>query len=929
MLTRLPSVVAMESRVRGPGQPTGLRGRAQESAVLDRLVGDIRRGEGRSLVLRGEAGIGKTALLDYLVQSASDVTVVRAVGVESEMELAFASLHQLCAALLDRLRVLPAPQRQALEIVFGLSVGAAPDRFLVGLAVLSLFSEVAESRPLLCVVDDAQWLDHASALTLAFVARRLLAEPVGIVFAAREPGEELQHLSELEVRGLRNSDARALLGSAVRFILDERVRDRIVAETHGNPLALLELPRGLTATQLAGGFGLLDPQALSGRIEESFVRRLETLCDDAQRLLLLAAAEPLGDPLLLWRAAELLGIGTAAAGAAEADGLLVIGERVTFRHPLVRSAMYRSAAVQDRRAVHLALAEATDREADPDRRVWHLAAAAEGPDEQVAVELERSAGRAQARGGLAAAAAFLQRAVALTQDPERRAERALTAAQASFQAGAFDVALGLLAAAEDGPLDEFQHARVDLVRGQVAFASFGADAATVLLKAARRLEPFDLELARETYLMAWGSAAHVAGGGPLLEICRAIRALPPPGALGPFHLLLDGHALLTTDGRAAATPTLKRAAKTLADIPVEDVLRWGWMAPSASTLVWDFEGLLAIYARQVQLVRDAGALAALPWHLTGLGLVRMWMGDFAGAASLVAESDSVAAATGSHYAPYTTLRLLALQGREAEASAAIASAIEQTAGEGQGMAAPWAHLAAAELYNGLARYEKAASAARQAAASTFDPWNSLWALPELVEAAARAGDTELARDALGRLAETTQPSGTDLALGIEARSRALLSEGKTADHLYQEAIDRLGRGRLRTELARAHLLYGEWLRRENRRVDAREHLHTAYDMLVEIGMEAFAERARKEIQASGEKVRKRTVETRDDLTPQERQVARLARDGLTNREIASQLFLSTRTVEYHLHKVFAKLGIGSRMGLHDALPNKDREAAMG
>jgi DNA-binding CsgD family transcriptional regulator len=921
--------LAMESRVRGPGQPTGLRGRAHECAVLDRFVGDLRRGEGRSLVLRGEAGIGKTALLEYLVQSASDVTVVRAVGVESEMELAFASLHQPCAALLDRLPVLPAPQRQALEIVFGLSVGAAPDRFLVGLGVLSLFSEVAESRPLLCVVDDAQWLDHASALTLAFVARRLLAEPVGIVFAAREPGEELQHVSELDVRGLRNGDARALLGSAVRFVLDERVRDRIVAETRGNPLALLELPRGLTATQLAGGFGLLDPQALSGRIEDSFVRRLETLCDDARRLLLLAAAEPLGDPLLLWRAAELLGIGTAAAGAAEADGLLAIGERVTFRHPLVRSAMYRSAAVQDRRAVHLALAEATDREADPDRRAWHLAAAAVGPDEQVAVELDRSAGRAQARGGLAAAAAFLQRAVALTHDPERRAERALAAAQAGYQAGAFDVALGLLATAEDGPLDEFQRARIDLVRGQVAFTAFEAGAAAVLLKAARGLEPFDLELARETYLMAWASAAHVAGGGPLLEICRAIRALPPPpGPPRPIHLLLDGLALLSTDGRAAATPTLKRAAKAVADLPVEDVLRWGWVAPSASSAIWDFEGMLATYTRQVQLVRDAGALAALPWHLLGLGLVRMWMGDFAGAASLIAESDSVSAATGSHYAPWAALRLGALEGREPEASAAIGSAIEHAAADEQGMAAPWAQLAAAELYNGLARYEQAASAARQAAASTFDPWDSLWALPELVEATARAGDTELARDALGRLAETTQPSGTDLAVGIEARSRALLSEGETADRLYQDAIDRLGRGRLRTELARAHLLYGEWLRRENRRVDARKHLHTAYEMLVEIGMEAFAERARKELQASGEKVRKRTVETRDDLTPQERQVARLARDGLTNREIAAQLFLSTRTVEYHLHKVFAKLGIGSRMGLHDALPNKDREAAL-
>jgi AAA ATPase-like protein len=537
----------MEGRLRVPGGRPGLRGRTDECALLDDWVSAIRRGESRSLVLRGEAGIGKTALLDYLVASASDLTVVRTVGIESDSELPFASLHQLCGTLLDRLPALPAPQRHAMEVVFGLSAGAAPDRFLVGLAVLSLFSEAAEQRPLLAVVDDAQWLDQASELTLAFVARRLLAEPVGLVFAAREPGGELRHVPALEVRGLRNGDARALLTSALRFKLDERVRDRIIAETRGNPLALRELPRGFTATQLAGGFGLVGPEALTGRIEESFVRRLEALSDDARRLLLVAAAEPVGDPLLLWRAADRFGIAPAAAEAAEADGLLAIGERVTFRHPLVRSAVYRSAAVEDRRAVHLALAAATDREVDPDRRAWHLAAAAAAPDEQVALELERSAGRAQARGGLAAAAAFLQRAVALTKDPSRRADRALAAAQASFQAGAFDGALRLAATAESGARDEFQRARVDLVRANVSFASgLGRDAPTLLLKAARRLESCDLELARETLLNAWGAAVFADADG-LLQICRAARALPPPaGPPRPLDELLDGLALLIT-----------------------------------------------------------------------------------------------------------------------------------------------------------------------------------------------------------------------------------------------------------------------------------------------------------------------------------------------------------------------------------------------
>jgi DNA-binding CsgD family transcriptional regulator/tetratricopeptide (TPR) repeat protein len=920
----------MESRLHAPGPPGGLRGRRSECALLDDLVAAIRRGESRSVVLRGEAGIGKTALLDHLVASASDLRVLRAVGVESEMELAFASLHQLCAPLLDRTERLPAPQRHALETVFGLSDGAAPDRFLVGLAVLSLFAGVAEQRPLLCVVDDAQWLDQASALTLAFVARRLLAESVGIVFAAREPGEELRHLPELEVRGLRDRDARALLGSAVRFKLDERVRDRIIAETQGNPLALLELPRGLTPTQLAGGFGLLG-RDLPGRIEESFVQRLGTLSDNGRRLLLAAAADPVGDPLLLWRAAERLGVGPADAEAAVAEGLLTIGERVTFRHPLVRSAMYRSGAVEDRRAVHLALAEATDRETDPDRRAWHLAAAAPGPDEQVALELERSAGRAQARGGLAAAAAFLRRAVVLTDDRGQRADRALTAARASFQAGAFDAALGLIATAEAGPLDEFQRALVDLLRAQIAFgAGQWGDAPQLLLEAARRLEPFDLDLTRETYLVAWGAAGlaeDLAARDVLPDICRAASALSPPsGAPRSLDLLLEGFALLITEGHGAATPTLQQAVRALAEIPAQDVLRWGWMAAGASAAVWDDEGLLASCVRQVQLLRDAGALAALPIHLTYLAMATLWTGDFAGAASLIAEVDGVAAATGSRFPPYALLRLRGLQGREGEASAAIASAIELFGG--QGMTATRADWATAVLFNGLGRYHEAASAARRATTDAPNHWIFMWILPELVEAAARAGDAELARDALERLARTTQPCGTGFGLGIEARCRALLSSGTEADGLYRESIERLSRTRLRPELARAHLVYGEWLRRENRRVDARTQLRAAHEMLVEMGMEAFAERARTELSATGETVRKRTVDTRDDLTAQERQIARLARDGLSNPEIGARLFLSPRTVEWHLRNVFNKLDIRSRRELARVLPSSAVELTL-
>jgi DNA-binding CsgD family transcriptional regulator len=915
----------MDDPAPGPGQRAGLRGRASECALLDGLIADIRQGGSRTLVLRGQAGIGKTALLDYLVESALDVRVLRAVGVESEMELAYSGLQQVCAPLFDRLENLPEPQRQALEVVFGLDSGAVPDRFLVGLGVLSLLSAAADQHPLLCVVDDAQWLDQASAQTLAFAARRLAADSVGVVFGARESGEALGQLPELEVQGLVNGDARALLGSAMRFMIDERVRDRIIAETHGNPLALLELPRGLTATQLAGGFGLVGIEGLPGRIEESFMRRLTALPDDAQRLLLVAAAEPVGDPLLLLRAAEQLGITVSAVDTtAQTDGLLSLRDRVTFRHPLARSAVYRSAPVTERQAVHLALAEATDRDIDPDRRAWHLGAAAAAPDEQVALELERSASRAQARGGVAASAAFLQRAVALTDDPARRPDRALAAAQATLQAGAFDAALGLLATAEAGAVDEVQRAQAELLRGHVALASGSlSDAPGLLLEAAQLFEPLDMQVARETYVTAWGAAftaVHLTGGEDgLEEICRAIRALPPPpGDPRPLDLLLDGLALLTVEGHAAAAETLKRASTVLTTISLEEVLRWGWVATGAPTAVWDDECFRLISERQVQLVRDAGALAQLPIHLAQLVIARAWIGDFDGAASLIAESDSAAAATGSRFPPHALLRLRSLEGKEADATAAIASAIDEANAGRQGVPSH-AHLAAAVLYNGLGRYDKAASAAGHASANTLEPWYSMWALPELVEAAVRVGDDGVARDALERLAQTTQPSGTDFALGVEARCRALLSHGTAADDLYREAMDRLGRTRLRPELARAHLLYGEWLRRENRRLDAREQLRAAYRELTSIGMDAFAERARLELLATGEKVRRRRVEAVDELTAQERQIARLARDGLSNSNIAARLFLSPRTIEWHLHNVFSKLRIRSRRELMSAM----------
>ncbi len=902
-----------------------LWGRRQQCRALDGVLAEVRAGRSRVLVVRGEPGIGKTAVLGYAAETAPDFRLARAEGVESEMELPFAALHQLCGRMLGRLGRLPGPQRDALGVAFGLRAGSAPDRFLVGLAVLGLLSEVAAGQPLLCLVDDAQWLDQASAQALAFVARRLDAESVALLFGTRDPAGEggLAGLPGLVLTGLPDADARPLLASVLPGRLDERVRDRIIAESGGNPLALLELPRGVTAADLAGGFGVAGPPPVTGRIEQSFLRRIAPLPQLTRRLLLLAAAEPVGDPALLWRAAGGLGIGADAAVPAEADGLLTVAARVTFRHPLVRSAVYQAAPAAGRRRAHRAIAEATDPGTDPDRRAWHRAQAAAGPDEDVAAELERSADRAQARGGLAAAAAFLERSAALTPDPGRRAQRALAAAQAKHQAGAFDAALALLATAEAGPLDEFQRARTDLLRGQIAFASSrGSDAPPLLLKAAKSLELLDVRLARETYLEALSAAlfaGRLALGGGVQEVAQAARAAPsPPRPARAPDLLLDGLAVLITDGYPAGAPLLKRAVSAFRseDISMREQVRWLWVACHAAIVIWDYETWHVLAVRQVQLARDAGALAVLPMALNSLAAALAWTGDFA--AALIAEAETLTEATGSQLPPYSALALAALRGNEAEASQLIEANANGVVRRGEGMGLANIQWATAVLYNGLGRYEDALAVVQQAAEYPQELWSTL-VLPELIEAAARSGKTASAADALQRLSETTRASGTEWALGTEARSRALLTDGAAAESLYREAIGRLGHSRLRMTLARAHLLYGEWLRRQHRRLDAREQLRSAHELFTAFGMKAFAERAARELSATGERVRKRITDTPAKLTARETQIGRLAGDGLSNPEIAHQLFMSPRTVEYHLHKVFTKLAISSRNQLHGVL----------
>jgi DNA-binding CsgD family transcriptional regulator len=896
--------------------------RLPERAALSQLLDAARAGRSGVLVMAGEAGVGKSALLDWAIESAAGLRVARVAGVQSEMELAFAALQQLCAPMLDKLGALPDPQRDALGVAFGLNTGVAPDRFLVGLAALGLLSEVAEQQPLLCVIDDAQWLDRASAQTLAFAARRLLAEPAALVFATREPGEELWGLPELLVGGLGEGHARELLSSVIKGPMDERVRDRIVAETRGNPLALLELPHGIPGVP-----GVSSVSGVPKQIEDSFRQRLEVLPADTRRLMLVAAAEPAGDPALVWRAAERLGIRAGAVVPAADAGLLVIGERVTFRHPLVRSAVYRAASPAERRAAHQALAGATDPQADPDRRAWHRAQATLGPDEDVAAELERSADRAQARGGGAAAAAFLERSAILTLDPARRAGRSLVAAQAKYRAGAFDAALGLLGTAEAGPLDQLRRARADLLRGLIAFSSSrGTDAPPLLLKAAREFEPLDPRLARETYLDALAAATfagRLALGGGMREVAEATRAAPsPPQPARPPDLLLDGLALLICEGYPAGAPVLCQAVSAFrgTEVSRDEELRWLWLACHAAGLVWDHASWDVLSGRQVRLAHESGALIALPIAFNTRAGLHLFAGQFTEAASMVAQAESVTEATGSSIAPYGALALAVFRGQEAQATQLIQVATADAARRGEGLGLSSVQWAAAVLGNSLGRYEEALAAAQRASEDSPAVRFANWALVELIEAAVRSGVPERAAGALKRLSGIARACGTDWALGAEARSRALASDGTAAEDCYREAIDRLGRIRLGMELGRAHLLYGEWLRRQRRRRDARDQLGRAYEIFDSAGAAAFAERARAELRATGGRTRQPAVETPETLTAQEALIARLASEGASNPEIAAQLFISRATVAYHLRKVFTKLGVSSRSQLAPALP---------
>jgi DNA-binding CsgD family transcriptional regulator len=899
--------------------------RERERAALSQLLLDVRSGRSRALVLRGEPGIGKTALLENLCARAGDVVLVRGAGVESEAELAYAGLHQMFSQMIEeKLDLLPDPQREAIRIAFGESSGDAPNPFLLGLAVLNRLADAAAEQPVLCLVDDAQWLDRATVQTLAFVARRLDAEPVGIVFAVREPIAQFDGLPELILSGLAPEDARQLLGSALTAPVDEAARERFIAETGGNPLALLELSGRLTAAGLKDAFDPRDSRGLWGRLEESFQHRIESASAGSRMLLLIAAAEPAGDPTLLWRTGDLLGVPRDAADSLKDSGLLQVGAKVEFRHPLVRSAVYRLATPGARRSVHGALAEVTDPELDPDRRAWHLALAAAGPDEQVAVELERSGERARARGGYAAEAAFLERALTLTADFDRRAVRALAAARARLAAGEPHTARDLLSIAERGPLDELRSAELQVLRALIAFAvGRGGDAPALLLKAAKRLEPLDPIGARETYLDAMRAvlfAGRFAQDTGLRDVAVAARGVAWPDSPDVPDLLLRAFATLILDGYAAGTPLSQQTVAALRHGEFTTARDLGWLVLGAqlALTLWDAGAWDELTQRQLRLARETGQLDVLPIALTNRAITHILAGELATAASLVKEIEMVSEATGIPTPPYAAVAT-AVFGPPADAFTLIDASLQAARDRGEGGAVKWVQLEQAILCNALGRYEDALTAASSAYEEPVV--YSTWIGTELIESAARSGHPERAARALENLGEMASAAGTDWVLGVGARCRALLADGETAEDFYRASIGHLQRTRQPVDLARSHLVYGEWLRREGRRIDARQQLRVAREMFDAIGAVAFTDRAARELAATGETFRKRPADNglASDLTVREAQIARLAAGGLSNREIGEQLFISHRTVGYHLGAVFSKLDVANRTQLGNAL----------
>ncbi|BBH69836.1 LuxR family transcriptional regulator [Actinoplanes sp. OR16] len=917
-----------------------LVGRQRERDVLDGLLQAVRSGQSRALVLRGEAGTGKTSLLGHLAGRAGFARVLRVSGIESESEIAYSVLQQLCAPLLGgldavaslhALDALAEPQRAALATAFGLASGPPPETLVLGLGVLGLFGEATRRQPLVCIVDDAQWVDDASALILGFVARRLSAESVALVFAVRD-SPVLSGLPEMAVEGLAYADARALLDSVLTGPVASHIRDRIVSETRGNPLALRELPRGLSPAELAFGFAGASTAPLDSRMEQGFQRRIAALPAEARTVLLVAAVEPVGNPQLLWRALERLGLGPADAAPAESDDLIEFGAQVRFRHPLVRSAAWRSGTGPDLRAVHAALAAVTDPETDPDRRAWHRAHASLGPDATVAAELERSAGRALARGGWSAAAAFLERAASLDPDPVRRGELLVSAASARADAGAYGSVPDLLAAAEMGPLKPLAQATVESLRARVAFRlHHGRAAGPPLLAAARRLQTLSPAAARDTFLMAVGAAMYAGrfGADDLRVAAEAARGSLVATSTTFPDLLLAALVSWVLDGRAAAAPAMNRALDAISD---DGDLGHVWLAAAVAYEMFRVDLAYRITAQSIRVARESGALQLLTDALSIRSNSLIDAARFSEAEDLLTEADAVSSATGATVYQLSRLHLAGYAGPAPEVRALFDAKVQDAVDRGDGRLYTLATRSRAVLGNGLGEYPAAVEAARDTYAHG-ELALATWALRELVEAAAYAGDAVAAAEARDLLRERTSVTPTGTARGLQALADALAgasvaahgatpSPGSGIEECFRSAIGLLSVPETAVQGYRARLLFGEWLRRQNRRAEARVELRAAHEALSTIGARFLAARAERELAATGESVPKRAGGGRVELTAQEQAITQLAARGHTNPEIAAALFLSPRTVEWHLRKIFAKLGITSRRELAAAIRDR-------
>jgi DNA-binding CsgD family transcriptional regulator len=905
----------------------GLLGRGAERDRLDRILADARAGLSATLVLRGEPGVGKTSLLDYAQAAAADLAVIRVDGIESEIEFSFGALHQLLRPNLDRSGVLAPPQRTALELAFGLREGPAPDRFLVGLAALGLLADQATRQPLLCLVDDAQWLDRESADALAFMARRLYADSMAMIFAVREPAAApglLGGLPGLVVSGLAERDAAELLAATAGPRLRPAVAERIVTETDGNPLALIEIGQQLGPGQLSGDAPLPDPVPIGRQLEQRYLREARGLPADTGVLLLTAAADPTGDPQLLWQAGAQLGFTAGAATAAEARHLLTIRDTVRFRHPLIRSAVYYGASFAERQRVHAALGAATDPAHHLEQRAWHLAMAATGPDETVAAELERAGERARQRGGWTAAAASFQRAAALTADPPARGRRLLRAGEASCGAGALRQAqLQLDQATSDlaGPRDL---AQVQRVRGRIYHAQHeSAQATSALLTAAAGLGPGDLRLARDILVEAVVEAqinGQLAPDGTTRgDVARAARSLPLPGGTPatPGDLLLDADTTLQLQGLQAAAPLLRTAIDAVQAASPEAPETFQWLAAACAdaTILVDDTRLDGLARRMEDEARQHGAVLPLTLALSHAGVSNLLAGYLSEAQRCFVEHAAITEARGQRWS-IGALLVAAWRGQTQQVQTLLETVAEDAGREGQGYQLVFADYARCVIELGRSRY---GAAYASFTAGVEDTSQIKFVLPDLVEAAQRSGHHDAAQGTLAQLERLAAASPSPLTLGFVARARALVAgdgPAKRTEEYYREAMAQHGAARGPVHLARSQLVYGEWLRRIKRPRDAREPLRAAYRDFDEMGARAFAARARRELSAAGESVPVRSgAQDREALTAQEAQVAELAAGGATNAEIAAQLYLSPNTIDYHLRKVFRKLGVSSRRQL--------------